>query len=188
MKKTPFVISLIGLSSSGKTTLGNRLYTHLREEKLQSLQLIDGDNVRDFLRGKIGYTPKDRKLSAAIQTQLAYSLYEHGISSIVCNISPFEESRIFARQKIPCLVEVYVKCSLETCIDRDRKLGKNVYKPVLEGATSNVNVVGVDIDFEEPLSADITLNTEIEDTEDSFSRLIEYLAVKLEYSMSMPLV
>ena len=50
------------------------------------------------------------------------------------------------------------------------------------------NVVGVDIDFEEPLSADITLNTEVEDTEDSFSRLIEYLAVKLEYSMSMSLV
>ncbi len=188
MKKNPFVISLIGLSSSGKTTLGHRLYTHLREEKTQSLQLIDGDNVRDFLRGKIGYTPKDRKLSAAIQTQLAYFLYQHGISSIVCNISPFEESRIFARQKIPCLVEVYVKCSLETCMDRDRKLGKNVYEPVLEGATSNVNVVGVDIDFEEPLSADITLNTEVEDTEDSFSRLIEYLAVKLEYSMSMSLV
>ena len=183
---TPFVISIIGLSSSGKTTLGRRLHQYLREKGLEPLELIDGDSVREFLKGKIGYAAKDRKLSAAVQTQLAYMLYKHRVSSIVCNISPFEESRAFARRKIPVLIEIHLDCSLETCIERDRELEKNVYRPVVSGQTSDVNIVGVDIEFEEPEEADLTLHTDIEGVDDSFARLLDFLAGRWQVLLPSP--
>ena len=175
----PFVISIIGLSSSGKTAQGRRLYECLnRLPGCASLELIDGDSVREFLKGRIGYAAKDRKLSAAVQTQLAYVLYKHGISSIVCNISPFEESRQFARKKIPGLVEIYLDCPLQTCMQRDRELQKNVYEPVLAGRTSDVNIVGVDIEFETPDDADLVLRTDLQSENESFYKIIEFLEAK----------
>ncbi len=181
----PFVISIIGLSSSGKTAQGRRLYECLnRLPGCASLELIDGDSVREFLKGKIGYAAKDRKLSAAVQTQLAHMLYKHGISSIVCNISPFEESRQFGRNKIPGLVEIHLDCPLQTCMQRDRELQKNVYEPVLAGRTSDVNIVGVDIEFETPDDADLVLRTELQSEIESFYKIIKFLEAKWGISLA----
>ncbi|MEE3235096.1 MAG: adenylyl-sulfate kinase [Candidatus Latescibacterota bacterium] len=177
----PFVISIIGLSSSGKTTLGRQLYEHMLECGISPLQLVDGDIVREFLKGKIGYSASDRDLSASIQTQLAFVLHNHGISSIVCNISPFEKSRAFARKKIPGIIEVHLDCPLSVCIRRDKTLGKRVYEPVSKGITENVNIVGVDIEFEKPIKADLVLNTNQENPNDSFARILNFLGDRWNY-------
>lgn len=168
----PFVISIIGLSSSGKTTLGRRLHRHLAG---LAVELIDGDSIRDFLKGKIDYTPAGRRLSASVQTLVACALYKHGVSSIVCNISPFEESRRFARSRIPNFTEVYLECPLEVCMQRDQILHKNVYQPARKGLIQGANVVGLDIEFEVPSAADLVLPTHAESEEESFLRLLAYL-------------
>jgi adenylylsulfate kinase len=165
----PYVIAIIGLSSSGKTTLGRRLYHALVEAGKVPLELIDGDQIREFLKGGIGYTPTGRKLSASVQTLLAHSLYQHGVSSIVCNISPFEESRRFARDKIANFLEVYLHCPLEVCMQRDRILEKNVYQ------AGRINVVGLDIEFEAPTSADLVLHTGVESEDECFARLRDFV-------------
>ena len=179
--KKPFVISIIGISSSGKTTLGRRLYQYLLDSGITSLQLIDGDIVREFLKGKIGYSASDRDLSASIQTQLAFFLHNHGISSIVCNISPFEKSRAFARKMIPGIIEIHLACPLSVCMNRDKNLGKKVYDPVSKGITKNVNIVGIDIEFEKPQKTDLVLNTDLENPDDSFKRILEFLANRWNY-------
>ncbi len=171
----PFVISIIGLSSSGKTTLGRRLFRHLGKVEGLALELVDGDTVRDFLKGKIDYTPAGRRLSASVQTLVAASLYKHGISSIVCNISPFEESRRFARGRIANFVEIYLECPLAVCMERDEDLHKNVYQPARTGRVQGANVVGLDIEFEVPAAADLVLRTHAESEEESFVRLLAYL-------------
>lgn len=176
----PFVASIIGLSSSGKTTLGKRLFDFLSGNYAVSLELIDGDNVRDFLKGTIDYTPAGRRLSASVQTLVAYSLYRHGVSSVVCNISPFEESRRFARRKIGNFFEVYLECPLEVCMERDNLLGKEVYAPARKGRLEGANVVGLDIPFESPEAADLVLHTHQESEEESFARLVRFLKARLD--------
>lgn len=176
----PFVISIIGLSSSGKTTLGRRLYRHLAAMGGQAVELIDGDSIRDFLKGKIDYTPAGRRLSASVQTLLACALYKHGISSIVCNISPFEESRRFARSRIPDFTEIYLECPLEVCMQRDQILHKNVYQPARKGQVQGLNVVGLDIEFEVPTAADLVLRTHVESEEQSFEQLVRFLEARWE--------
>ena len=132
----PFVISIIGLSSSGKTAQGRRLYECLKRlPGCASLELIDGDSVREFLKGKIGYAASDRKLSAAVQTQLAH-------------------------------------------------MQKNVYEPVRAGRTSDVNIVGVDIEFETPDDADLVLRTDLQSENESFYKIIEFLEAKWGISLA----
>ena len=176
----PFVLSIIGLSSSGKTTLGRQLCAYLSPKLALPLELVDGDSIRDFLKGKIDYTPAGRRLSASVQILLAYSLYKHGISSIVCNSSPFEESRQFARSKIANFIEVYLQCPLKICMQRDKVLQKNVYQPALIGGDRKANVVGLDIDFEPPAAADLVLYTDRESEGESFSRLVDFLEQRWE--------
>lgn len=175
----PFVVSIIGLSSSGKSTLGRRLFGHLTGLDRFAVELIDGDTVRDFLKGKIDYTPSGRRLSASVQTLVAASLYKHGISSVVCNISPFEDSRAFARSRIANFVEVYLECPLAVCMQRDESLRKNVYLPARQGRAEGANVVGVDIEFEIPLAADLVLRTHEDSEEVCFERLLSFLGDRL---------
>lgn len=183
---SPFVISIIGLSSSGKSTLGRRLYRHLSGVEGLALELVDGDSVRDFLKGKIDYTPAGRRLSASVQTLVAASLYKHGISSIVCNISPFEESRSFARSRIPNFVEVYLECPLAVCMERDAELHKNVYQPARRGQVEGANVVGLDIEFEVPARPDLVLHTHTESEGDSLARLLAYLELRWGHTLAVP--
>jgi len=182
----PFVISIIGLSSSGKSTLGRRLHRHLSTAVVPVIDLIDGDSVRDFLKGKIDYTPAGRRLSASVQTLLAHTLYRHGISSIVCNISPFEESRRFARSRIANFVEIYLECPLAVCMERDLELDKNVYQPARKGKIEGANVVGLDIEFEVPANPDLVLHTHAEDEDGSFARLLSFLELRLGMRVPLP--
>jgi adenylylsulfate kinase-like enzyme len=41
--------------------------------------------------------------------------------AVTCAISPYRALRAEARQDIGRFIEVYVKCDLEVCIDRDVK-------------------------------------------------------------------
>lgn len=182
----PFVVSIIGLSSSGKSTLGRRLHRYVAALDHLAVELIDGDTVRDFLKGKIDYTPAGRRLSASVQTLVAYSLFKHGISSIVCNISPFEESRYFARSRIANFVEVYLECPLPVCMQRDEVLHKNVYLPARRGWAEGANVVGLDIEFEVPAAADLVLRTHAETEDESFGRLVGFLRGRLGEGLQPP--
>ena len=111
-------------------------------------------------------------------------LYKHGVSAIICNISPFDESRRLARQRIHGFFEIHLDCPLATCIERDKELGKNVYEPVFRGRTEGVNIVGVDIEFETPVDADLVLRTDLQSENESFYKIIEFLEAKWGISLA----
>ena len=55
-----FVIWLTGLPSSGKTTLSMALASSLREQGL-SVEVLDGDELRQSLSADLGFSAKDRQ-------------------------------------------------------------------------------------------------------------------------------
>ena len=69
-------------------------------------------------------------------------------------------------------------------MQRDRELQKNVYEPVLAGRTSDVNIVGVDIEFETPDDADLVLRTDLQSENESFYKIIEFLEAKWGISLA----
>lgn len=164
------VYSLIGLSGSGKSTLANMLYRYLKEGNNRPVKIIDGDEVRKAIGGTLGYSIEDRRKSAYIVTYMANMLSQQGIDVIIANIGAFEDIRQYARREIVNYNEIYIKCSLEECSRRDVK---GYYKKAFNGEIKDF--IGIDQKFEEPLNADLVINTENNDISTCYNILIQYI-------------
>ena len=165
-----FVIWLTGLPSSGKTTIASVLRQTLNQSGL-NVEQLDGDTVRKELSPDLGFTKRDRDMHARRVVYLCKLLCRNGIPSIVSLISPYRDFRSFARNEIGNFIEIYVKCSLNTCIERDVK---GLYKKALNGEINDLT--GLQDPYEEPLNPEIVVNTELE----TLDTIIDKIILKLE--------
>jgi adenylylsulfate kinase len=166
------VIWLTGIPGSGKTTIAKALYPKLRESGFKA-EILDGDVVRKELSPELGFTKQDREIHARRVIYLCKLLSRNGVISIVCLISPYREFRKYARSEINVnnnFYEVYVKCSLETCIKRDPK---GLYKKALSGEIKDLT--GLQDPYEEPENPEVTVNTEVETLEESVNMILDRL-------------
>ena len=163
------VIWLTGLPGSGKTTIAKALYPKLKELGFK-VELLDGDVVRKELSPELGFTKQDRETHARRVVYLSKLLSRNGIISVVCLISPYREFRRYARSEISVnnnFYEVYVKCSLETCIKRDPK---GLYKKALSGEIKDLT--GLQDPYEEPQDPEIIVNTERQTLDESVNVIL----------------
>jgi len=92
-------------------------------------------------------------------------LSQNEVIAIAAAISPY-------REEIGNFVEVYCKCPLEVCMERD---GKGLYKKALAGEIKNFT--GIDDPYEEPLNPEVILETDRETPEQSTSKVMEKLKI-----------
>ena len=137
------VVWLTGLAGSGKSTIAKELYIRLRDAGL-SVVYLDGDELRDVL-GAYSYDKQGRISVAKKRADMARLLSRQGIITIVSTISMFDEIYQYNREQLPNYLEVYIACAYEELIRRDQK---QLYSKALKGELPNV--VGVDIDYDEP--------------------------------------
>ncbi len=167
-----FVLWMTGLPGSGKSTLAGLVKRWLEEEYGRYVEVLDGDEVRKGLSSDLGLSREDREEHARRVSYLAKVLARNGVVSIVALISPYISSRQKAKELIGAadFVEVFVKASLEKCEQRDPK---GLYAKARRGGISNMT--GIQDPYEEPLSPDIIVDTEIGSPEESAGILIESL-------------
>ena len=148
------VIWLTGLSGSGKSTIANAL-----EKRLFSLGMhayvLDGDNIRLGLNKDLGFTREDRAENVRRVSEVAHSLYEAGLVTIVTLVSPYAEDRAQAKSLFPegDFAEVWVKTPAEVCAERDPK---GLYKKAAAGELPNLTGIGQE--YEAPRGAELVLN------------------------------
>ena len=148
-----FVIWLTGLPSSGKTTLAEGLAEQLKSAGLP-VEVLDGDEVRRTISADLGFSAKDRREHAFRVVYLSKLLIRNGINVIVPLISPYRETRAYARQELENFVEVYVDCPKEECIRRDVK---GLYAKALSGEIKEFT--GISDPYEPPDSPEVTVRT-----------------------------
>lgn len=142
---------ITGLSGAGKTTIGKLLHNRIKENK-KNVVFLDGDVLREIFGNDLGYSIEDRKKSAMRNSKLCKVLSEQDIDVICATISMFDECRNWNRKNINNYREIYVKVPMEVLIKRDQK---GIYSGALKGEIKNV--MGVDIEFEEPKNPDIVV-------------------------------
>jgi bifunctional enzyme CysN/CysC len=148
------VIWLTGLSGSGKSTIANSL-----EKKLFSLgmhsYILDGDNMRLGLNKDLGFTREDRAENVRRVSEVAHTLYEAGLITIVALVSPYSEDREQAKALFQegAFAEVWVNTPAELCAERDPK---GLYKKAADGELPNLTGVGQE--YEIPEGADLVLD------------------------------
>jgi adenylylsulfate kinase len=166
-----FVVWLTGLPASGKTTIARCLEKKLRGRGLK-VEVFDGDEVRKNLSPDLGFTPEERELHNRRVIYMAKLLARNGVAVIISLISPYRRVRDYARMEIPKFVEVWVKCSIETCRKRDPK---GLYKKAVEGEVKDMT--GVQHPYEEPINPEVIVDTERETPESGTMKIIEKLEI-----------
>ncbi len=169
--KDAFSIWLIGPSASGKTTVSEKIY-ELLSANYKNIVLLDGDHARKIFVNESGYDPVSRSNNIKKYVGVVSWLNSFGVSTIVAAINAFEKDRGYCREKINNYHEVYLKCSLEERIKRDKK---KLYKPALNGEKKFV--VDVDIPFEKPTNANLVIETENETPEKIAKKIVKELNI-----------
>ena len=166
---TGFTLWFTGLSGSGKTTISKSVEKVLKERGLL-VEVLDGDIVRKYLSWDLGFSKEDRDTNIKRLTFVAKLLSRNGVASLVAFISPYRELRDWARKETTNFVEVYVKCPVEVCSERDTK---GLYQKAKAGEIANFT--GISDPYEEPLNPELIVETDNEAPEESAARVIEKL-------------
>src|SRR5437660_7485791 len=169
MTNKGFTLWFTGLSGAGKSTLSGIIERRLKALD-RNVEVLDGDTVRTHLSKGLGFSREDRNTNIQRIAFVCNLLTRNGVVSIAAAISPYREAREWARLEIGNFVEVYVKCPLEVCRQRD---AKGLYKLVDAGKIKGFT--GVDDPYEEPEHPELVVETSKETVEESVSRIFAKL-------------
>jgi len=144
-----------GQPSSGKTTLGNKLYKFLKTEKRnwrRDVFHIDGDDLRKLTVNK-DYSDKGRETNIRNAQMIAEFAHNNGCDVVVSVVAPFRKLREEFKDKLSSdIVEIY----LHTTEKRER------YKFRAK-------------DYEEPEINFVDIDTTSDSPDMSFSKIINHL-------------
>ena len=169
MQNTGFTIWLTGLSGAGKSTLSEVIELRLRERG-RNVEVLDGDIVRTHLSKGLGFSKEDRDTNIKRIAFVCGLLSRNGVACISAAISPYRQTRDWARAHIGNFIEIYVKCPIEVCRQRDVK---GLYKLADEGKLKGFT--GVDDPYEEPLHPELIVETDRETVAQSVARIFARL-------------
>lgn len=152
------VIALMGLSGSGKSTVG-RLLTERLRARWPSTLFLDGDELREAVSYDLGHSEADRRQSEMRRIRLCRLLAGQGFHVVCAAVSNCPDLRDWCRVHIPGFMSVYLKADDRILELRDPK---QLYARF--GRKEIKQVVGRDIPFNEPLDADMTVDMNESDT------------------------
>jgi adenylyl-sulfate kinase len=168
------VVWLTGLSGSGKSAIAANAGLKLFQSNCRVF-VLDGDNLRLGLNKDLSFTREDRKENIRRAGEAASLFYQSG-SIVLCSfISPFKSDRDVVKALFPenRFMELYIECSIEECIRRDPK---GLYKKALNNDIPDFT--GITSPYECPQSPTLTINTELNDIEESGDKIIMLLRQK----------
>jgi adenylylsulfate kinase len=171
---TSAIVWFTGLPGSGKSTLASRLEERLFGRGVRTF-VIDGDNVRAGLNKDLGFSAEDREENIRRIGEVAKLFVEAGVMVMTAFISPYRKDREFVRNLVGKgeFIEVYVKCPLGVCEQRDVK---GHYKMARQGILKHFT--GIDDPYEEPERPERVIETDQMTVDEGVEQIIRYLAEK----------
>ncbi|WP_342027761.1 adenylyl-sulfate kinase [Lihuaxuella thermophila] len=171
MEQKGITLWFTGLSGAGKTTVARLVEERLNREHRLRVQLLDGDVLREVMNRDLGFSKEDRFMHIQRAAFIAKLLTDHGVIVLASFITPYQEMRDYCRRQIENYAEIYVKCPLNVCMERDVK---GLYKKALAGKIDHFT--GISDPYEEPVNPDLVIETLAETPEESAERVIQYLS------------
>ncbi|MBF0611173.1 MAG: adenylyl-sulfate kinase [Magnetococcales bacterium] len=150
------VLWFTGLSGSGKSTIAHGVEDQLYQRQYRTY-VLDGDNVRHGLCGDLGFSNQDRQENIRRIGEVARLFVDAGMVVLTAFISPFRQDRARVREILGegNFYEIYCRCSLEVCEERDVK---GLYKKARQGLVKEFT--GISSPYEAPESPELILDTD----------------------------
>lgn len=167
-------IQMTGMSGAGKTTMACLARTRLKEMG-HRVEVIDGDEYRTGLCSDLGFSKEDRNTNIKRLTFVGKVLSRNNVVCIMSAINPYDDVRKEVKESNDLCKTVFVKCDLNTLIERDPK---GLYRRALlpESDPEHIpNFTGVSDPFEDPDDADLTIETGLESIDTSVNTLVNFI-------------
>jgi len=155
-KHVGMVLWFTGLSGSGKSTIAHGVEDKLFQRQYRTY-VLDGDNVRHGLCGDLGFSKEDRHENIRRISEVGRLFVDAGLIVLTAFISPFQADRervkaILGRENIK---EIYCRCALDVCEQRDVK---GLYSKARQGLIQEFT--GISSPYEPPEHPDLVLDTD----------------------------
>jgi len=135
--------------------------------------LLDGDIVRKHLSSELGFSEKDRDINIRRIGFVAAEITKNGGIAICAPIAPYDSVRKQVRamvEPVGGFVLVHVSTPLAVCESRDRK---GLYAKARAGIIPQFT--GVSDPYEEPLDAEVVLDTTDLTPEEAAQEIVLFL-------------
>jgi len=178
-----WIVWITGLPGSGKSTVAKELLKILNKNKIFA-QHIELDAIRKIIVPEPKYDESERDFVYRSLIVVAKFLSENGVNVIIDAVGHRKIWRDLARNEMERFLEVYLKCPLDVCIEREtnRKsdlVKRELYRKAKERLGTGKKfdgigqVPGIDVKYEEPQKPDLTIETDKIDLKEGAEKIFE---------------
>ena len=168
----PWVIWITGLPGSGKSTVSSAV-----KEKIPEAVILRMDELRKIITPEPDYSDTEREYVYKALVFTAKKLYELGHNVIIDATANKKSWRKLARELIPDFSEVYLKCPMELCMEREKTRVDTHAAPakIYEKGKAGWPVPGIKVPYEEPEKPEIIIDTQNVSPATASRKIIEML-------------
>jgi adenylylsulfate kinase len=163
-----FVLWFTGLPASGKKAVADKVYQELLKLDLK-VERLDSHDVRPLFP-ETGFTPPEVNRHVKRAGHLCSMLEKNGVIVVASFVSPYAESRRFARSVATNFVEVYMQTTVEACEQRD---DKGHYAKARLGEYQNFP--GVDVAYDVSENPEIVIDVDRVSVDEAVKQITDHL-------------
>jgi adenylylsulfate kinase len=164
-----WAVWITGLPGSGKSTVALKV-----KEKVPDAVILRIDELRKIVTPAPTYSGEEREYVYKALVYTAKTVYDLGRNVIIDATGNRQLWRKLARIIIPDYYEVYLKCSLDLCKEREKTRIESHSAPevIYEKGEKGWPVPGVNAPYDEPLKPELVIDTETTSPEEAAEKII----------------
>jgi adenylylsulfate kinase len=178
------VLWITGLPGSGKSTIADAV-----KRLMPHIVVLRMDEMRKIVTPQPAYSDEEREIVYRAMVFCARTLASLGHDVIIDATGNRRKWRILARNLVPSFAEIYLKCPLEKCREREqqRQHRHGAPKAVYQKGDAGRPVPGVNVPYEEPLNPEVSIDTSSVSAGESAAIVLDFLQKRLLPLSAAPL-
>lgn len=166
------VFWITGMPGSGKSTIADEI-----KKKFPDFVIVRMDDLRRIVTPSPTYSDSERDIVYRSLVYISKILSELGHSVIIDATGNLRVWRDLARRLISNFYEIYLKCSLSVCIERESSRIERHGAPedIYKKGRAGWPVPGITVPYEEPLNPEITIDTEKISVDEAVKIIVDFI-------------
>ena len=172
-----FTLWFTGLPGSGKSVLAKKVKNQFKKNYGRDITILRLDAIRKTITPMPDYSDSERDIVYRALYLMAEVLNEHNIDVIIDATANKRIWRDEARKLVVNFYEVYVKCPIGICIERESQRHDGVTpEDIYEKAKKGSHVPGINTAYEEPLEPEVVVESDKMSVEESAGKITGFIA------------